>query len=55
MVKEPERRSLLIEWLMEVEQNSVYLSIILVVGYAGLFDCEDLAQATEDGIKFYRK
>ena len=34
----PERRSLLIDWLMGVEQNSVYLSIILVVGCAGLDD-----------------
>ena len=40
----PERRSPLIDWLMGVEQNSVYLSIILVVGCAGLSDCEELGE-----------
>ena len=42
MDNKPERRSPLIDWLMGVEQNSVYLSRILVVGCAGLFDCEEL-------------
>ena len=38
----PERRSPLIDWLMGVEQNSVYLSRILVVGCAGVSDCDEL-------------
>ena len=42
MDNKPERRFPLIDWLMGVEQNSVYLSIILVVGCAGLSDCEEL-------------
>ena len=42
MDTKPERRFLLIGWLMGVEQNSVYLSRILVVGCVGLFDCEEL-------------
>ena len=46
MENKPERRPLLIDWLMGVEQNSVYLSIILVVGCAGLFDCEELVRVT---------
>ena len=37
-----ERRFLLIGWLMGVEQNSVYLSRILVVGCGGLYDCVEL-------------
>ena len=37
-----EIRFLLIDWLMGVEQNSVYLSRILVVGCAGFFECEEL-------------
>ena len=41
-----ERRFLLIGWLMGVEQNSVYLSRILVVGCAGLFECEELVGVT---------
>jgi len=44
MDNKPERRSPLIDWLMGVEQNSVYLSIILVVGCAGLSDCEELVR-----------
>ena len=43
----PERRSLLIDWLMGVEQNSVYLSIILVVACAGLSDCEELVMVIQ--------
>ena len=46
MDNKPERRSPLIDWLMGVEQNSVYLSRILVVGCAGLFDCEELVGGT---------
>ena len=42
MDTKPEIRFLLIGWLMGVEQNSVYLSIILVVACAGLSDCEEL-------------
>ena len=42
MDTKPERKLLLIGWLMGVEQNSVYLSRILVVGCAGLFECEEL-------------
>ena len=42
MDNKPERRSPLIDWLMGVEQNSVYLSRILVVGCAGLFEYEEL-------------
>ena len=42
MDNKPERRSLLIDWLMGVEQNSVDLSRILVVGCRGLYDCEEL-------------
>ena len=34
----------LIDWLMGVEQNSVYLSIILVVGCTGLSECEELVR-----------
>ena len=44
MVNKPERRSPLIDWLMGVEQNSVYLSIILVVGCTGLSECEELVR-----------
>ena len=40
-----ERRFLLIGWLMGVEQNSVYLSRILVVGCVGLSYCEKLVGA----------
>ena len=47
MVNKPERRSPLIDWLMGVEQNSVYLSIILVVACAGLSDCEELVGVTK--------
>ena len=46
MDNKPERRSPLIDWLMGVEQNSVYLSRILVVGCAGLFECEELVGVT---------
>ena len=42
MDNKPERKSPLIDWLMGVEQNSVYLSIILVVSCAGGCDCEEL-------------
>ena len=42
MDTKPERRFLLIGWLMGVEQNSVFLSRILVVGCVGLSDCEEL-------------
>ena len=42
MENKPERRPLLIDWLMGVEQNSADLSRILVVGYKGLSDCEEL-------------
>ena len=42
MVNKPERRFPLIDWLMGVKQNSVYLSIILVMGCAGLIECEEL-------------
>ena len=35
-----EIKVLLIGWLMGVEQNSVFLSRILVVGCVGLSDCE---------------
>jgi len=41
-----ERRFLLIGWLMGVEQNSVFLSRILVVGCVGLSDCEELLGVT---------
>ena len=41
-----ERRFLLIGWLMGVEQNSVYLSRILVVSCVGLSDCEELLGVT---------
>ena len=37
-----EIKVLLIGWLMGVEQNSVFLSRILVVGCVGLSDCEEL-------------
>ena len=37
-----EIKVLLIGWLMGVEQNSVSLSSILVVGCVGLSDCEEL-------------
>jgi len=43
-----ERRFLLIGWLMGVEQNSVYLSRILVVGCGGLYDCEELVGGSQD-------
>ena len=43
-----ERRFLLIDWLMGVEQNSVYLSRILVVGCGGLYDCEELVGWSQD-------
>ena len=42
-----ERRFLLIGWLMGVEQNSVYLSRILVVGCVGLYDCEELVGGSQ--------
>jgi len=42
----PERKFLLIGWLMGVEQNSVFLSRILVVGFVGLSDCEELLGVT---------
>ena len=42
MDTKPERKFLLIGWLMGVEQNSVFLSSILVVGCVGLSDCEEL-------------
>jgi len=42
MDTKPERKLLLIGWLMGVEQNSVFLSRILVVGCVGLSDCEEL-------------
>ena len=42
MDTKPERKFLLIGWLMGVEQNSVSLSSILVVGCVGLSDCEEL-------------
>jgi len=42
----PERKFLLIGWLMGVEQNSVYLSRILVVSCVGLSDCEELLGVT---------
>ena len=38
MDTKPERKFLLIGWLMGVEQNSVFLSRILVVGCGGLSD-----------------
>ena len=41
-VNKPERRSPIIDWLMGVKQNSVYLSRILVMGCAGLIECEEL-------------
>ena len=41
-----ERGFLLIGWLMGVEQNSVYLSRILVVSCVGLCDCEELLGVT---------
>ena len=47
MDNKPERRSPLIDWLMGVEQNSVYLSRILVVGCAGLFECEELVESSD--------
>ncbi len=43
MDNKPERRSPLIDGLMGVEQNSVYLSRILVVGCTGSFECEELS------------
>jgi len=43
-----ERRFLLIGWLMGVEQNSVYLSRILVVGCGGLYDCKELVGGSQD-------
>lgn len=46
MDNKPERRSTLIDWLVGVEQNLVYLSIILVEGCAGLSDCEELVLVT---------
>ena len=47
MVNKPERRSPLIDWLMGVEQNSVNLSIILVVSCVGLSDCKELVGVTK--------
>ena len=44
----PERKFLLIGWLMGVEQNSVYLSRILVVGCGGLYDCVELVGGSQD-------
>ena len=54
MDTKPERKLLLIGWLMGVEQNSVFLSRILVVGCVGLSDCEELVGSiTEnDGVGF---
>jgi len=46
MDTKPERKVLLIGWLMGVEQNSVSLSSILVVGFVGLSDCEKLLGVT---------
>ena len=46
MDTKPERKFLLIGWLMGVEQNSVYLSRILVVGCVGLSDYEELLGVT---------
>ena len=48
MDTKPERRFLLIGWLMGVEQNSVYLSRILVVGCGGLYDCVELVRGSQD-------
>jgi len=41
-----EIKVLLIGWLMGVEQNSVFLSRILVVGCVGLSECEELLRVT---------
>jgi hypothetical protein len=46
MDTKPERKFLLIGWLMGVEQNSGFLSRILVVGFVGLSDCEELLGVT---------
>jgi len=46
MDTKPERKLLLIGWLMGVEQNSVSLSSILVAGFVGLSDCEELLGVT---------
>ena len=43
-----ERRFLPIGWLMGVEQNSVYLSRILLVGCGRLYDCEELVEWSQD-------
>ena len=49
MDTKPEIKFLLIGGLMGVEQNSVYLSRILVVGCVGLSDCEELLGVTHRG------
>ena len=46
METNPERKFLLIGWLMGVEQNSVYLAKILVVGCVRLSDGEELLGVT---------
>ena len=53
MDNKPERRFPLIDWLMGVKQNSVYLSIILVVGCAGLSDCEELVRIYPEKMKWF--